>query len=193
MEDSNQQLITGIRNGDLAAFEELYKRYYIFLCLVAEHIIRNPYDAEEIVSDVFIKLWNIKEKIDITTSLKGYLVKAVHNTALNYLERNKIINKSTDSLSNSDSELLAWASDYPLGRLYEKEILKILDNGITKLPDSCREIFILSRDKEMKYSDIAGKLGISVNTVKTQMKIALARLRDTLKDYLLFLLFFLGI
>lgn len=193
MEDSNQQLITGIRNGDLAAFEELYKRYYIFLCLVAEHIIRNPYDAEEIVSDVLIKLWNIKEKIDITTSLKGYLVKAVHNTALNYLERNKIINKSTDSLSNSDSELLAWASDYPLGQLYEKEILKILDNGITKLPDSCREIFILSRDRDMKYSEIANTLGISVNTVKTQMKIALARLRETLKDYIPVLLFFLGL
>jgi RNA polymerase sigma-70 factor (ECF subfamily) len=193
MEDTNKQLTIGIQQNDLAAFEELHKRYYIFLCLVAEHIVKNPYDAEEIVSDVFVRLWNIREKLNINTSLKAYLVKAVYNTSLNYLEQNKVYNKLSDSFDNSDPKLFAWDSDYPLGQLYEKEILNILDDGITKLPDACKEIFILSRNKEMKYSDIAGKLGISVNTVKTQMKIALARLRYTLKDYLLFLLFLLAI
>jgi RNA polymerase sigma-70 factor (ECF subfamily) len=193
MEYSNQQLINGIQQGDIAAFEELHKRYYIFLCLIAEHIVRNPSDAQEIVSDVFVKIWNIREKIDITTSIKAYLVRAVHNTSVNYLERYKISNKLTDSLSNSDYKLLAWDSDYPLGQLYEKEIMNILDHGISKLPDACREIFILSRNEDMKYRDIADKLGISVNTVKTQMKIALARLRETLKDYLVILLLFMGI
>lgn len=193
MEYSNQQLINGIQQGDVAAFEELYKQYYIFLCLIAGHIVRNPSDAEEIVSDVFVKLWNIREKINITTSIKAYLVKAVHNTSINYLERLKLNNKLTDSLSNSDYELLAWDSDYPLGQLYEKEIMDILDHGISTLPDACRQIFLLSRNEDMKYSDIAGKLGISVNTVKTQMKIALKRLRETLKDYLMILLLFMGI
>jgi RNA polymerase sigma-70 factor (ECF subfamily) len=130
MKNSNQQLIDGIKQGDVAAFEELYKQYYIFLCLIAEHIVRNHSDAEEIVSDVFVKLWNIRENIDITTSIKAYLVKAVHNTSINYLERSKISNKITDSLSNSDYKLLVWDSDYPLGQLYEKEIMNILDNGI---------------------------------------------------------------
>ena len=193
MEYSHQQLINGIKNGDVVAFEELYKQYYVFLCMIAEHIVRNPFDAEEIVSDVFVKLWNIREKIDITTSIKAYLVRAVHNTSLNYLERYKISNKLTDSLSNSDYEILAWDSDYPLGQLYEKEIKDILENGIKTLPDACRQIFILSRNENMKYSEIADKLGISVNTVKTQMKIALARLRETLKDYLMILLLFMGI
>lgn len=193
MEYSNQQLINCIQQGDIAAFEELHKKYYIFLCLIAEHIVRNPSDAQEIVSDVFVKIWNIREKIDISTSIKAYLVKAVHNTSVNYLERYKISNKLTDSLSNSDYKLLAWDSDYPLGQLYEKEIMNILDQGISTLPDACREIFILSRNEDMKYRDIADKLGISVNTVKTQMKIALARLRETLKDYLVILLFFMGI
>jgi len=193
MEYLDQQLINGIKAGDVVAFEELYKQYYIFLCFIAEHIVRNPSDAEEIVSDVFVKLWNIREKINITTSIKAYLVKAVLNTSINYIERSKISNKLTDSLSNSDYELLAWDSDYPLGQLYEKEIMNILDQGISKLPDACRQIFILSRNEDMKYSDIADKLGISVNTVKTQMKIALARLRETLKDYLMILLFFMGI
>ena len=193
MEYSDQQLINGINQGDVNAFEELYKQYYVFLCLIAEHIVTNPSDAEEIVSDVFVKLWNIKEKIEITKSIKVYLVKAVHNTSINYLERLNLKNKLTDSLTYSDYKLLAWDSDYPLGQLYEKEILDILDHGISALPDACREIFILSRNEDMKYSDIADKLRISVNTVKTQIKIALAHLRENLKNYLMILLFFMGI
>ncbi len=193
MEYSNQQLINGLKQGDLAAFEELYRQYYIYLCLIAEHIVSNPSDAEEIVSDVFVRLWNIRGNIEITTSIKAYLVKAVHNTSLNYLERHRINNNLTDSLSNSDYELLAWDSDYPLGQLYEKEIMNIFDNGINSLPDACREIFILSRNEGMTYCKIAGKLGVSVNTVKTQMKIALARLRENLRDYLMIFLFFIGI
>jgi len=193
MEDSNQQLINSIKQGDIAAFETLYKKYYIFLCLIAEHIVRNPSDAEEIVTDVFVKIWNIREKINITSSIKAYLVKAVHNTSINFLERNKISNKLTDSLNNSDYKFLAWDSDYPLGQLYEKEIMNILEHGISALPDACQQIFILSRNENMKYIEIADKLGISINTVKTQMKIALARLRETLKDYMMILLFLMGI
>lgn len=191
MEYLNQQLLNGIRQGDVAAFEELYRKYYIYLCLIAEHIVRNPSDAEEIVSDVFVKLWNNREKVDITTSFKAYLVKAVHNTSLNYLERDNTKNKLTDSLSNAGNELLAWDSDYPLGHLYEKEIMNILENGINTLPDACRQIFMLSRNEDLKYSDIAEKLGISINTVKTQMKIALVRLREILKDYLIIIIVFL--
>jgi RNA polymerase sigma-70 factor, ECF subfamily len=193
MEYSHQQLINGIKNGDVVAFEELYKQYYIFLCLIAEHIVRNSSDAEEIVSDVFVKLWNIRGKIEINSSIKGYLVKAVHNTSINFLEQSKITRKLTDYLDSSDYKLLAWDGDYPLGQLYEKEIMDILDHGIDMLPDNCKQIFMLSRNEDMKYCDIAGKLGISVNTVKTQMKIALARLRETLKDYLMILLLFMGI
>jgi RNA polymerase sigma-70 factor (ECF subfamily) len=187
----NEELIIGIRKGDLIAFEKLYLQYYAYLCLIAEHIVKNRCDAEEVVSDVFVKLWNIKEKIEII-SVKAYLVRAVHNTSLNYLERSSIKNRSTETINDSEIKLLAWDSDYPLGHLYEKEVLDILDQGIGKLPDGCREIFMLSRIEEMKYQDIASKLGISVNTVKTQMKIALSRLRETLKDYLPVLMFFLA-
>ena len=191
MEFSDHQIINRIRQGDVTAFEELYGQFYIYLCLVAEHIVRNPDDAEEIVSDVFVKLWNIRDKINITTSIKWYLVKAVRNTSLNYIEKNKANNNLTKGLSSADYEILSWDSDYPLGQLFQKEILEIFDKSITKLPDGCREIFLLSRVGDMKYDQIATKLGISVNTVKTQMKIALSRLRGNLKDYLIILLLFM--
>jgi len=183
MEYSDQKLISAVQNGDLLAYEELYKKYYVYLCFVAEHIIRSHADAEEIVSDVFVRLWNLREKSEIILSVKAYLIRAVHNASLNYIEQNAIRLKSTGRLSSSDLKALAWDSDYPLGHLYEKELQDILANCINELPEACREIFLLSRDRDMKYSEISNKLGISVNTVKTQLKIALSRLRDAVKNY----------
>jgi len=191
MKLSDPQNIHGFKQSDISAFEMLYKQFYVYLCLVAEHIVRNRADAEEIVSDVFVKLWNIRDNINITNSIKWYLVKAVRNTSLNYIEKNKSNKNMTSSLSSADYEILSWDSDYPLGQLYQKEILTILDNSINELPDACKEIFLLSRNQDLKYDQIAGKLGISINTVKTQMKIALARLRESLKDYLMILIFFI--
>jgi len=191
MDSSDMQLIDGIQRSDIEAFEELFKRYYVYLCLISEHIVRNSYDAEEVVSDVFIKLWKIRKRVDITTSLKSYLAKAVRNTSLNYCEQNKIHNMMSVSLDASDKRLLAWESDYPLGKIYEQEIISMLGRGIESLPEACRKIFLLSRDKNMKYSEISETLGISVNTVKAQMRIALYRLREALKYYLILFVFLL--
>jgi RNA polymerase sigma-70 factor (ECF subfamily) len=183
MEYSDQKLISAVQNGDLSAYEELFKKYYVYLCFVSEHIIRSHADAEEIVSDVFVRLWNLRERTEIISSLKGYLIRAVHNASLNYIEQNAVRLKSTGRLSSSDLKVLAWDSDYPLGHLYEKELQDILTNCINELPEACREIFLMSRDKEMKYTDISKKLDISVNTVKSQLKIALSRLREAVRNY----------
>jgi RNA polymerase sigma-70 factor (ECF subfamily) len=183
MEQSDQRLISDVLNGDLAAYEELFKRYYVYLCFVAEHITRNHSDAEEIVSNVFFRLWNLREKSEEILSVKAYLIKAVHNASLNFIEQNGKRLKSTESLSSSDMKVLAWDSDYPLGHLYEKELQDILTNCINELPEACREIFLLSRNRDMKYTEISNKLGISVNTVKTQLKIALSRLREAVRNY----------
>lgn len=184
MEYSDQQFADKIRSGDIAAFETIFNKFYIYLCLLSEHLVRNQHDAEEIVSDVFMKVWNIREKLEITTSLKAYLIRAVYNASLNHIESNKFRKRLTQSISDSDYEILVWDDNYPLGQLFEKEILEVLDQGINSLPDGCRQIFLLSRNENMKYSDIAQKQGISVNTVKTQMKIALSRLRENLKVFL---------
>lgn len=184
----SKHLTDGLKKGDKGVIELLYKSYYTFLCTVAEHITHNTSDAEEIVSDVFLKLWNNRQSIHITSSLKSYLVKAVQNTSINYLEKNQFSKGQTSSLETIPQDILLWDNDYPLGRLYEKEITRILEKGISALPEGCREIFLLSRNQDLSYHDIAIKLDISVNTVKTQIKIAIARLREVLKDYLYLLL-----
>jgi len=188
----DQILIEGIRAGELEAFEELYRQYYTYLCLIAEHITRNTSDAEEAVSDVFVRLWK-NRSVAVIDSIKGYLITAVRNTSLNYIEKNNLARRLTDPINSGDFNLLIWDSDYPLGQLYREEVHHLLEKGIGELPESCREIFLLSRRDELKYNEIAGKLGISVNTVKTQLKIALSHLRDNLKDYLPLLLFILAL
>lgn len=187
-----KKLLEGINRGDKHTFRQLFEKYYIFLCLIAEQITRSPSDAEEIVSDVFLKLWNNRQTLEISRSLKAYLIKAVQNTSINYLEKNSI-KRLNSSLDTIPYELLVWNHEYPLGHLYEQEIMHILERGISLLPENCREIFLLSRSNDLSYSEIAGRLGISVNTVKTQMKIAIARLRETLKDYLQLIVAFLFI
>lgn len=169
--------------ADIDTFERLYEKYYVFLCMIALHIVRNRDDAEEIVSDVFVKLWNSADRLKEIRSVKAYLVKAVHNTSLNYIEHNRKY-RQTESLNDRDLKILAWDSDYPVGHLYEEELLDIIVKGVEELPDSCREIFLLSRDKNLKYNEISDKLGISVNTVKTQIKIALSGLREKVSKYM---------
>jgi RNA polymerase sigma-70 factor (ECF subfamily) len=180
---SDKKSVSALQNGDLSAYEELYKKYYVYLCFISEHIIRSHSDAEEIVSDVFVRLWNLREKTETISSVKAYLIKSVYNASLNYIEQNATRLKSTERLSSSDLKMLAWDSDYPLGNLYEKELKDILSDCISELPEACREIFLLSRDKNMKYTEISNKLGISVNTVKSQLKIALSRLREAVRNY----------
>jgi RNA polymerase sigma-70 factor (ECF subfamily) len=132
-----------------------------------------------------VKLWNNREKTEIVFSVKSYLIKAVRNTSLNYIEQNGPKRRLTGTIDNTDNQLLAWDSDYPLGQIYREEVRILLEKGINELPEGCREIFQLSRNNDLKYDEIAGRLGISVNTVKTQLKIALSRLRKVLKDYLI--------
>jgi RNA polymerase sigma-70 factor (ECF subfamily) len=193
MDYSDSEIYAGVRNGDLAAFEQLYKKYYTFFRLVAFHITRNYDDAEEVVSEVFVKLWNNRGEIEITTSVKAYITRSIQNTAINFIKKQALVKSVTNNLDDSANCLLAWDSDYPLGQLYEKDVIEILKKSINHLPEGCRKVYLMSRQREFSYSDIAEKLGISVNTVKMHMKIALSRLRVALGDYINILVIYIGI
>jgi RNA polymerase sigma-70 factor (ECF subfamily) len=184
MDNPDIRPFSGNETEDLQAMKLLYEKYYAYLCTVAEHIVKDAHEAEEIVSDVFLKLWKLRNDLVFSVSIKAYLNKAVRNTSLNYIEKSKARKHKTDFLSDGNIELLAWDSDYPLGQFYEQELKDLIESSIKALPDGCREVFLLSRNTEMTYADIASELGISVNTVKTQMKIALSKLRNKLRDHI---------
>lgn len=149
--------------------------------MIAYEYTRDKMLAEDIVGEMFLNLWNKSDLLTLTFSLKGYLIKSTRNACLQHFRKKKI--ETSDWDSETISKYIPWGTDYPLDMLFEKELAGVIDKSIKKLPQQCRKIFLMSRDDEMSYTQIANALNISENTVKTQIKTALARIRLALKDY----------
>ncbi len=153
------------------------------LCIIAYDYTRNRTLAEEMVEDTFLIIWEKRASIVVTDAIKYFLIKSTQNTCLQYIRKKKL---ETQSMDNTQAErFIPWSDDYPLGRLFEKELSEIIDQTIESFPTQIRKVFLLSRHKDMTYTQIAETLNISENTVKTQIKTALSRLRVALKDYLM--------
>lgn len=179
-------LIENIIKGDVESFGIIFKRHYKKLCLYAEDFVKEKSMAEEIVSDVFYKLWENREKLKINTSLQAYLFASVHNNSIKYLEHLKVLNKYKDFATQAlqNQELLYSSGDYPIAHLISQEIETEIKKAIDSLPDQSRQIFCMHRFNDLSYEEIAVKLDLSINTVRTQMMRALKKLRESLKEYL---------
>jgi len=162
-------------------FEQLFKEHFKSLYAYAFTILKNEAIAEEIVQNVFYKVWEKKIPDTIQISLKAYLYKAVYHESLNYLKHQKI--KARYQLhvmqqSNNHTDQSAAR------KILVKELEEKLREAMNALPQQCRTIFQLSRYDGLKYQEIADQLGISVKTVENQMGKALKQLRVKLIDYL---------
>lgn len=179
-----------IRNGDEKAFELVFKSHYGSLCNFAKSFLGDMDDAEEVVQQVFYQLWTKREGIDITSTLKSYLFKAVHNSSLNKIKQGKVRQLYSDHVKATASEEVHSTTQLLQG----KELEVIINNAIDELPEQCGAVFRMSRFGNMKYQEIADELGISVKTVENHMGKALKLMREKLKDYLqiLILLMFLN-
>ncbi|TKG93384.1 RNA polymerase sigma-70 factor [Puteibacter caeruleilacunae] len=184
MDNSEKQLIEDLRRGDKRAYESLFQEYYASLCVYAEKYVIDPDIAEEVVSAVICDLYEKGKAIKIYTSLKAYLFAAVKNRSLNYLKSSRFKElQSTQGISEENTVEFASGElidETLIGKEVEKEILSI----IAELPEQCRKVLTLSRFEGKKYREIAEILGISVNTVETQMSRALSKLRTSLRKYL---------
>ncbi len=185
-EDLQIRLIEGLKTGDKRIFDEIFRLYYAPLCHYCKRFVSDAEIAEEIVQDLFFKLWIKRDSLILRTSLQSYLFKAVKNHSLNYLNQLKIQEKHRQYVGFQVNDPFV-ASD----QLEESDLTILIQGAILKLPDKRREVFELSRHEGLKYSQIAEKLNISVKTVEAQMSKALEQLRNVLKEYLLIALFFL--
>lgn len=170
-------------------FEQIYKQYYPKMFAFAKNYIPANEDAENIVQDVFLSLWERKQEIVISYTLVTYLFTLVKNRCLNFL-RHKLIEEEFNSQMKEELRFKLDAlesMDYSYQS--EKELQEIIRRALDSLPERCREVFIKSRIEGLKYKEISEELGISVNTVENQMVTALKKLRVELKDYLPLLLF----
>ena len=170
-------------------FDRIYVVYFSRMKRFAKAYVLFDEDAENIVQDVFLILWEKREVLEIQVSLVPYLFSLVKNKCLDYLRHEVVVEEFKQELSAKlfSLELMEYSFSS------DEEIEKIITDAINKLPERCRDIFIKSRIKGMKYREIAEDLDISVNTVENQMSIALKKLRIELKDYLPLLIFLLDV
>ena len=179
---SYERLLLGkLKNDDQSAFTIIFTKYYSDLVRFSFGFTRNSDSSEEIVQEVFLKLWENRSTLDIHTSLKSYLLKNVQNRSIDSLRHATITNKYAavvldhPLLSQNDTE------DYILFSELEASFNQAMEN----MPALYAEVFRLSRIEALNYHEIASKLGVSVRTVEVRISKALSLLRAELKDYLL--------
>ena len=170
--------IERIRGSDDEAFTVIFRKYYEPLYQYAGYFVGDPQIAENIVQDVFVKIWTNREKLFVQSSPKSYLYKAVKNHALNFLRREKSM-VSTNELSDYRDK----DNTSPEDELINKEFYEAVHQTIEKLPPKCRHIYIMKRYDNLSYMEIAEIQGISINTVKTQMRRAIKYLRKHLANF----------
>ena len=165
---------------DKATFEALFRSEFKGLCVFAIQYIKDTDTAREITQEAFISLWEKRETIDLSKPVKTYLSMTVRNKCLNWLRDNKKFNKEILDIEGLLSEKAYVQHD----RLVEVEIREKIEEAIEELPLKCREIFVLNRNENLKYLEIASKLEISVKTVEAQMSKALQHMRERLREFL---------
>ena len=177
-QQSETILIQQLCEGNEHAYKEVYRLHYAVLCAYAKQFVNDDFEAESIVDDVILHLWEIRQQLRIDRSLRSYLISCVHKVVP------AIVGLPKDELLHEPS------TAYPLSTLLEKELEKKIKQAVDSLPDECRRVFTLSRYEGMTYEGISKELGISVNTVKYHIKRALKILYNRLEPYLFILLIF---
>ncbi len=180
---SSCDIFNEIRQGNNRTFNLLFDDYYLPLCHFSNRYVNDMDTARSLVQEVFVAIWTNRERLIINHSIKSYLYHAVKNKSINLLKSGKHNSTIDDTISGIPAQPF-------LDLVEEAELQGLINKSINQLPEKCREIFLLSRFEELKYTEIAVKLNISVKTVEMQMGIALKRLREKLSDYQSFNLFY---
>ena len=166
--------------ADPVVFEQLFKTHYVALHRYAFRMVDDTDAAEEIVQSTFAKLWEKRESLRIEESGQAYLYRAVYNGSLNHLEHEKVKSRHQAHALRQDET----AGDLNHSERRVRALEAGLEAALRKLPEACRTIFQLSRFEELKYREIAERLGLSVKTVEAQMSKALRILRVELAEFL---------
>lgn len=161
-------------------FEILFRHYYEPLCAYVFGVLKDPDSSEEVVQDLFVKMWSKRKSIPSDTSINSYLYRAARNMALNQIKHLEI----KDQYKHFNKKEMDNAEQNIGNPSEESELNKLVQQAIEKLPTERKRIFLMSRNEDLKYKEIAEKLGISIKTVENQMGKALATLRKDLAEYL---------
>lgn len=180
-------LVAQLKNGNERAFEKLYEKYSGGIYGFSLKLLKSTDFAEEVVQDVFLKVWNTRNDLDVNLNFKSFIYTIAKNQSLNILKRAANDLNLRDQLLYTQETFSTSTKDNLLNKEYEN----VKRNAINSLSSGRRRIFLMLREEGLSYEEIAKNLGISVNTVKTQMKTALKIIRKHLSkhgdiDFLIF-------
>ena len=171
-------LLSAIQRGDQKAFDALFRRYYPALCAYGHRFV-DLEDAEEIVQEIMLWIWEKHSELIIESSLSQYLFKMTYHRALNLIAKKEIINRAEAVFYTKNQEMPEDVNYYQI-----KELTKRIEKAIAALPESYQTAFIMHRFKGMSYKDIAVTYNVSPKTIDYRIQQALKLLREDLKDYL---------
>lgn len=178
MKNEDKNILVLIKRGNEKAFKDLFDKYYRELYYFALTYFNQKETAEEIVQEVFIHIWNKRYELEITTSFKSYLFTSVKNRSIDYIRKElRKPEKADEKLNN----LIVCGTADSSFEISELETL--ISKAILSLPEKCRIIFNLSRNSGLTYKEIANEFNISTETVKTQISIALKKIKLYLEIY----------
>lgn len=180
---SDNELIQLTKQGDESAYSEIYKRYWGILFQHARKMLQDDESAKDIVQDVFAALWTKRNNLDIHTKLSSYLYGVVRYKIFDFIDRGKVQGSYLQSL-----EKFIDQGEYTTDNIWlQKELALQIEKETNALPAKMREIFVLSREQDLSYKEIAEQLNISDQTVKKQIYNAMKILRPKFGLYLLIL------
>ena len=181
-QSDNDFLLSAVQRGDQKAFDTLFRRYYPMLCAYGHRFVELE-DAEEIVEDSLLWIWENRETLVIESSLNSYLFKMVYRRALNKLAHIDATQRADTRFYEEMQEMLQDTDYYQI-----EELAKRIEDAVAAVPESYREAFVMHRFRDMSYKEIAETLGVSPKTIDYRIQQALKQLRVDLKDYLPLLL-----
>lgn len=183
---NDTELIVELKKGDALAFDKLFHLYSDRLYWFSKRILKNKEDSEEIVQDVFLKIWEQRAKIDEFKSFKSYLFTIAYNSIISKI-RNKEVQQSYVLLKQETPEFHTETE----AQIIYSDLESLSNKIIDQLPPKRKQIFLMSRVEGLTSTEIAEKLSISKNTVENQITDALKFIREKFcNESLLALLFF---
>ncbi|MBJ7881859.1 RNA polymerase sigma factor [Gelidibacter salicanalis] len=185
-----RDLIHRLNNNDESALASVYKEHWELMYFAVYNLVNNKQISEDIVQDVFVKIWRNRERLDIKVSLKSYLYTSAIYKTYDYFRKNKSA-ITVDLLENFNERI---QTSNPETKLMDKELHEYLETIISELPEKCRIVFNLSRNEDLSHKEIASKLNISPRTVEGHITKALKILRGSLSSisttsYIIFILY----
>lgn len=185
---NKKPFLTQINQGNVEAHGLLFKLYYDKLMHVAYSYLNNKEDSEELVQEVFVKLWEKRKSINIDTSINAYVYNMCRNLCIDHL-RKKSRKLSIESSISQEESLINYRalSDDSSSAIMEKELWSQISLALEGLPDKCKQVFTKSRFEGLMNKEISEELDISIKTVENHMSKALKHMRLYLREYLPFL------